>query len=113
MSKWTKEAIANLIATDNRALERAILAIHARQTADEKQHELTTHLNGKGFRPQDAKFLSSLAGWINVSAKPQGERLSVKQQEWARKRMTKYASQLLRVIKEKEVTNAQITLPIT
>jgi hypothetical protein len=111
--KWTEQEIVNLIMTKPRALEHAIVRIYERQTADEKQEQVTKHHNRRGFTPADANLLSSFARRIiSATHRPEGERLSEKQQEWARKKVVKYAGQLLKVMKEKE-KEAQTSLPIS
>lgn len=94
--RWTKQTIADRIASDDRALERGILAIYARQTADEQATEATRHRNGAGFTGADAELLSSFAKQIQ-----RGRRLTAKQLPYARRKMAKYAGQLLRVAKER------------
>jgi len=90
-------------------LERGILAIFARQTADEQNSENTTHDNRRGFNGSDAQFLSSLAKQIlkrrnnKITAKFDVYRgsLSTKQTMTARRCMMKYARQLMLVVREK------------
>lgn len=94
---YTKEFIQEKLATDVRWLTRGILAIYERQTQDEQKTESTNHTNYRGFTGADAKFLTSLAKYILAS-----KTLSQKQLYCAKKRMNKYAGQLLKVIQEKE-----------
>jgi hypothetical protein len=77
-------------------LERGILAIDARQTADEKETRSTSHDNGKGWNKADAGFGASLAEFIRKSTRRPGERLTAKQVEAGHKMMRKYAGQLAR-----------------
>jgi hypothetical protein len=93
----TKEFIQEKLATNNQWLERGIIAIYNRQTAGEKAASITKELNGRGFNGCDAEFLSSLAEWINKSHRQPGDRLSPKQAEIARRKMKKYAGQLLQI----------------
>ena len=93
---WTREEIANKIATDLKWLCGGILAIWNRQTEDEKNTEETRHHNGVGFNGRDARFLSSIAQQIN-----QGRRLSEKQTVAARKAMVKYTGQLTKIANKK------------
>jgi hypothetical protein len=44
---WTEQQIVTLLDTNDRAVERAIVAIYERQTADEKQTEHTRHDNSR------------------------------------------------------------------
>jgi len=61
---WTKDDIINLINISDRAVERAVLAIYARQTDDEKNAGGTKHLNAKGFSGPDAGYGSYCARWV-------------------------------------------------
>ena len=47
---WTKERIVTLLESNPRAVERAVLAIYARQTLEEQHSETTKENNGRGFR---------------------------------------------------------------
>jgi hypothetical protein len=57
----SKEIIQNLLATDDRAIARALLVLNERQTADEQAQEGTRWLNGMGFRPCHARMGTSMA----------------------------------------------------
>lgn len=99
---WTKETIRETIATDTRMVERSLLKLFARQTADEQQAKTTSHSNGMGFNGTDANILSSFAQWVMQGEKkgiPEGKRLSEKQLVIARKKLPKYAGQLLEEVK--------------
>ena len=93
---WNKEKIAEGIATNDRILERAILAIFRRQTNDEQICEEAKHRNKMGFNGCDAQFGSSLAKRLLKGCK-----LSDKQINAARKMMKKYAGQLEVIAKER------------
>ncbi len=56
-----KEDIIKLLKTDDRAVARALLVLHSRQTLDEQAAESTHHHNGRGFRACDARVGSSMA----------------------------------------------------
>lgn len=94
----TVDSIRTLIATRDDALEKAIVRIFEKQTADEQSSDCTAHDNGVGFNGVDAPFMSSLAKQIqaNKYGKPLGQRLSWKQKDIARKKMVKYAGQVFR-----------------
>lgn len=101
---WTKEKIKQLLTENDRAVERALLALLARQTSDEVQSESTSHHNGKGFCTYDARMMTSMAKWVR-----RGHQLSVNQLLWLRgssrngtPRIGKYAGQLAKVANEKE-----------
>lgn len=57
----TKEKILNLLRNDKRAVARALVVLHERQTYDERAQEGTRYLNGRGFRPCHARKGSSMA----------------------------------------------------
>ena len=102
----TKEMIANKIATDDRWLERGILAIFKFQTEHEKKVVGTCEFNGVGFNGVDGSFMTSIGLFIHKSHyrynKPIGTILSPKQKYIARKKMAKYAGQLARIAKKNE-----------
>lgn len=99
----TVESIRNLLATNDKAVARALLALNARQTADEQAIEHTRHHNGRGFRPCHARMGTSMAKFYERNGY-----LSPKQVAYWRKldrtgtmRIGIYAAQLLRVAEEK------------
>ena len=57
----TVESIRNLLATNDKAVARALLALNKRQTAIEQELKVTSNLNGKGFRPCHARMGTSMA----------------------------------------------------
>ncbi len=77
-------------------VERALVALYNRQTADEQATEETSQSNGVGFSGVHAKFGTSMAKQImkNKYNKPEGQRLSPKQQPHAQKMCLRYISQL-------------------
>jgi hypothetical protein len=102
---WTLETIREKIATDNRMVERSLVQLFNRQTAHEQHAETTEESNGVGFNGVDAEILSSFAKQVirqqNSPTRPEGTRLSSRQLEIARKKLPKYARQLLSIWKEK------------
>lgn len=99
---WTVETIREAIMTSTVMVERSILELFNRQTADEQTMGATRHHNAMGFNGPDAEFMSSLAGWILRSSRVEGSRLSPKQIVHARKKLPKYARQLLEVAEAKK-----------
>jgi len=53
--------IVNLLATNDKAVARALVVLKNRQTADEQATENTRHQNGRGFRPCHARMGTSMA----------------------------------------------------
>lgn len=92
----TKEFVKTMLLSDSNWLYRGILAIFNKQTYDEQQSETTKEDNGVGFNGVDAYMLSSFAKQIAA-----GRTLSPKQLAIARKKMPKYAGQLIQIAKEK------------
>ena len=90
----TKDYIKVQLLTDSRWLQRGIVAIFEKQTYDEQQSESTKEDNGIGFNGVDAYILSSFAKQIKA-----GRTLSPKQLPIAKKKMPKYAGQLLKIAK--------------
>lgn len=89
MQKWTKEMIAESIRADHRWVERAILAIHGRQTPAERSAHTTMIHNSVGFNAFDARTGSYYANWIS-----QGKHLSGRHLEKGRKIALRYVGQL-------------------
>ena len=97
LAKGREMIKANLAASDKWVCN-AILAIYARQTADEQASESTDHHNGVGFSAADAEILSSFAKQIQRHRQGGGRYLaplSPRQLELGRRRIAKYAGQLL------------------
>lgn len=89
---WTITEIRALLAENDKAVARGILAIYALQTDSEQATMETSESNGVGFSGADANFLSSLAQFYQAKGF-----LSPKQVEIGRKRITKYAGQLVKI----------------
>jgi hypothetical protein len=100
----TKDSIAQLLSTNDKAIARALLVLNERQTADEQVNQSTRVQNGRGFTPADAFMGTSMA---NFYAK--FNRLSEKQLAYWKKpntkgvpRIAKYAGQLLEAAQMKK-----------
>lgn len=59
----TKEKIIGLLATNDKALARALVVLNNRQTADEKASETTRYRNGRGFNAAHAKRGTGMANF--------------------------------------------------
>lgn len=97
---WNKAKIEELLKTNDKAVERAIIAIYDRQTQDEKQASDTKHTNHRGFRANHASKGSYYARWVLGGRRLTGDHLAN-----ARKIALHYTSQLLDVTKNKEVAS--------
>jgi hypothetical protein len=76
----TKEKIVELLSSNDRAVERALMLLYQRQTADEQTVESTRHLNNRGFRPAHARMGTSMGRLAYL-----GYKLSEKQINYWRK----------------------------
>lgn len=95
----TKDTIKDLLGRSDKAVARALVVLLDRQTSDEVSAETTKHKNGVGFTAFDAGILTSFA--VQVKA---GRVLSEKQIEIARRKVAKYAGQLLVIAQAREMT---------
>jgi len=95
-----QQSIRQLIATSDKAVLRALVAIYNRQTAAEQNRYITVEKNGIGFSASDASTCSRYAkicltqGWLPL---PDIEIL--------RPVMMKYAKQLLSIAVSNELNN--------
>lgn len=64
MAKNDPDYIRWLLTMNDRAVERAIVAIYNRQTEDEKREGDTRHTNGIGFSGADARLGTYYAKWV-------------------------------------------------
>lgn len=92
MKVWTKEDIIAKIREDPNWVERAILAIHGRQTPAEQSAHTTMIHNSVGFNAFDAKTGSYYADWIS-----KGKHLSGRHLEKGRKIALRYVGQLEKI----------------
>ncbi len=115
MSTYTVDQITNLLATSNFAVERALIVLYERQTADEQSAEVTSNKNGVGFTAFDAPIFSSFAKQIidGRISYVKGSRLTEKQFNVCRKlnkngkmKIGKYARQLCEIANEKTMAAA-------
>ena len=86
---WTRTEIEALINSNDRAVERAMVAIWERQTADEQETQDTRHHNGRGFAAWSARSGTYFAEWVRS-----GRRLTGKHLAKARKIALHHAGQL-------------------
>lgn len=99
---WTKEEIKLKLTNNDAWLYRGILAIYARQTAQEQSQDVTAVDNGIGFSGSDAFILSRFAKQLlDMKARNRSPFLTEKQLLIARKKMPKYAGQLVKIIQGK------------
>lgn len=63
--KHTVDSIKYLLATNDKAIGRALVALNNRQTVDEQQTESTKYHNNRGFKSSDAKIGTSCANYFS------------------------------------------------
>ena len=86
---WTRTEIEAMINGNDRAVERAMVAIWERQTADEQASQTPNHHNGRGFCGWAARSGTYYAEWVRS-----GRRLTGKHLAKARKIALHHAGQL-------------------
>ena len=99
MKVWNKESIQALLARNDLAVQKAIVAIYGRQTRGEQENSWTSHKNGEGFGLFDAKLFSDMAKKILA-----GGTLEHGQIEYARRKgIYKYWRQLAEIANANEI----------
>jgi hypothetical protein len=88
----TKESIKDLLQRNDRAVERALLAIYNRQTGEERQSGRTVVHNGVGFSAFDARLGSYYGSWIKS-----GKNLTGIHLDKGRRLASKYVGQLVSI----------------
>lgn len=61
---YTREVINNMLRTNDRAVERAIIRLFTMQNEDEQQWATTNAQNGRGFGAADARAGTRFARWL-------------------------------------------------
>jgi hypothetical protein len=109
--------IREKLVSNDKWLIRGILAIYAKQTADEKSSQTTKHTNGVGFNGHDATILSSFAkqilSWQATENPRYPSPLSPKQFALARRAMPKYAAQLARIAEENNPVEDEVPVQLS
>ena len=100
-ARHTADSIRALLDRNPRAIEKAIVALYARQTADEQSTETTRHSNARGFNAADAKRLSFIATFL-----ANGGHLKTETCARYLPRVRKYAAQLAAIANEKAAVAA-------
>lgn len=96
MTTYTKELIKTRITTEPRQAIRALIALYEKQTTYEKSAHQTREANKVGFSAFDAEILTSFAEQF----KERG-RLTENQIVILKKKIGKYAGQLLKMVEGK------------
>jgi hypothetical protein len=106
--KFSREYIENLLATNDRAVIRALLALTERQTKDEQESEATFYKNGRGFRPCHAHRGVSMAKFFNERGfltQKQIDYWRIPSKKTGKPRISIYAGQLAEIANSKHVSN--------
>lgn len=106
---WTKERVQALLATNDLAVERAVVALHDRQTQDEKRDADTKYHNKRGWRANHAPTLTFYAaiilkGWKQPNGKKRVH-LNPNKLANARKVVMMYHKQLCEIANAKEAAS--------
>lgn len=86
---WNKESVAELLKLSDRAVERALIAVNARQTSDEQASASSKHTNGRGFNMCHARLGSYYAAWCSS-----GKHLTGRHLDKGRQIALRYTQQL-------------------
>jgi hypothetical protein len=105
----TKESIQELLRTNDRAVYRALLALHARQTDDEVAGATTRHTNGIGFNKFDAAWMTDMVGKFRRYGSLLPKPLAI-----TRNKLMRYHRQLIEIanLRTSAQTEAVATTPI-
>ena len=90
---YTKASLINLMNTNDSILIKGLLLIHRYQTQEEKRVEDTIVHNNVGFTGSHGKKMTGIANWYLRNGS-----ISPNQLALVRRRMPKYANQLLRIM---------------
>ena len=89
----TKQSIRELLSTDEKWIEKAIILLYSYQIESEKEEGITVEQNGKGFNYKESLVLSVYAEYLI-----KGNTLTEYQLELAKEKLPKYAGQILKYI---------------
>lgn len=89
---WTVDEIKHLISVNDKMVCRSLIKLYEMQTASEQATGSTHVQNGVGFNGPDAYILTSFAEFFNRTGF-----LTKKQMDICRKKLMKYAKQLVKV----------------
>jgi hypothetical protein len=108
----TKEQIINLLATNDKAIVRALIVLNARQTLDEQASENTKYRNGRGFRPQHARVGTSMAKFYATRGFLTAKQIAYwrRPDKKGKARIAIYAGQLLEEAEAKKSPELKVTL---
>lgn len=94
---WNEFEVKQLLLKNDRAVERALMALYHRQTVDEQVSSQTKTRNGKGFNAKDAFIFTSLAESFLKFRKLSFKQIELLRGKNGQHRIGKYWRQLLEV----------------
>jgi hypothetical protein len=99
----TKDEIIQLLATNDKAVARALVVLNERQTQDEQASEETKYHNGRGFRPCHARMGTSMATFYNARGYLSPKQIAYwrRPMKGGKAKIAIYAGQLLEIAAEK------------
>lgn len=97
MKVWEKAKIRNILIRSNEAVEKGIVAIFERQTADEQRAQTARYNNSIGFSAAHASRGSYYAKWVKGGRKLSGNHVLE-----GRKLILHYVRQLVEISNENE-----------
>lgn len=94
---WDRARINDLLLRSPQAVERALVVLYQRQTADEQQKDRTVAHNKRGFGAFDAELFSSFARQVEKgrSLSPNQVAVCLKRDKYGNPRIGRYWAQLL------------------
>lgn len=95
--KWDKERVRRLIATNDKAVIRGLLALYKRQLPEEKEYASANVENGVGFNRLDTPYLTEMSKKII-----EGGGADQKDIDFIRVRLMKYSGQLADIANSKD-----------
>lgn len=103
-----KGQIIELLRSNDKAVARALVVLHDRQTNTEQNCKTTINRNGEGFRPCHARMGSSMAQFYGRNGYLSSKQVSYwrQPQRDGKMRIEIYASQLLEVAMSRAVAQS-------
>lgn len=106
----TKEYVIHLLATNEKAVGRALIRLTRRQTIDERRDQETKYDNDRGFRPCHARLGQKAAGYFEYYGRMHPDHLAFwrARQKDGKMRIEVYAGQLARIANEDQVRQEEV-----
>lgn len=111
MNSYNEQMIVNMLRRNPAAVERAIIAIHKRQTPDEQQNGETVYRNSVGYSAADAKKAARWVSWLARQERlgiVEGNRFTGSFKAEALQMAMKYRRQLADIANEKALEDMDV-----